>query len=81
MAAKSLKSQYPYLHNWLQDGQVEFGYAEYDHVFIRVTDAGGTVWESESHVKYRDLEEAMAAANQAIADWCDENGIDLIDVW
>lgn len=81
MTRNVLKVQYPHLHNWLQDGQVEFGYAEYDHVFIRVTDAGGIVWESNPHVKYRNLEEAMAAANQAIAEWCDENGIKLIDVW
>lgn len=81
MAATNLKSQYPHLHNWLQDGQVEFGYADYDRVFVRVTDAGGTVWESEPNAKYRNLEEAMTATNQAIADWCKETDIELVDAW
>ena len=80
MSTQDLKKKYPHLHNWLQDGQIELGYGEYDHVFIRITDAGGTIWESGNTVYYS-LEDALTAANTAIAAWCDEIGLEMIDAW
>ncbi|WP_143253627.1 hypothetical protein [Alkanindiges hydrocarboniclasticus] len=51
MSTQALKNKYPHLHNWLQDSQIELGYGEYDHVFIRITDAGGTIWESGNNIQ------------------------------
>ena len=62
---------------WVQDGQVEIGYGDDDDVFLRVTDAGGVVWESSQ--VYASLDEALAAMDAAIAAWCAEQGIELID--
>lgn len=74
----SFEKQYPHISAWVQDGQVEIGYSDYDDVFLRVTDAGGVVWESSQ--SYQSLDEALAAMDAAIAAWCAEQGIELIDV-
>lgn len=80
MSTQALKNKYPHLHNWLQDSQIELGYGEYDHVFIRITDAGGTIWESGNTI-YNSLEDALTAAITAIAACCDEIGLEMIDAW
>lgn len=81
MSTQALKNKYPHLHNWLlQDGQIELGYGQYDHVFIRITDAGGTFWESGNTI-YNSLKDALTAANTAIAAWCDEIGLEMIEAW
>jgi hypothetical protein len=74
----SFEKQYPNISAWVQDGQVEIGYGDDDDVFLRVTDAGGVVWESSQ--TYASLDEALAAMDAAIATWCAEQGIELIDV-
>lgn len=74
----SFEKQYPNISAWVQDGQVEIGYGDYDDVFLRVTDAGGVVWESNQ--SYKSMDEALTAVDAAIAAWCKEQGIDLIDL-
>jgi hypothetical protein len=74
----SFEKQYPNISAWVHDGQVEIGYGDYDDVFLRVMDAGGVVWESSQ--PYKTLDEALAAMDAAIAAWCAEQGIELIDV-
>jgi hypothetical protein len=74
----SFEKQYPNISAWVHDGQVEIGYGDYDDVFLRVMDAGGVVWESSQ--TYKTLDEALAAMDAAIAAWCAEQGIELIDV-
>ena len=75
---KSFEKQYPNISAWVVDGQIEIGYGEYDDVFLRVIDAGGVVWESNK--EYKSLDEAFSAMDRAIANWCEEQGIELIDV-
>ena len=75
---QSFEKQYPNISAWVQDGQVTIGYDDYDDAFLRVTDAGGVVWES--HQTYESLDEALAEMDAAIAAWCAEHGIELIDV-
>ena len=45
-------------------------------VFLRVIDPGGGVWESSQ--SYGSLNEALATIEAGIAEWCRENGIELI---
>ena len=71
----SFEKQYPNISAWVHEGQVRIGYNDYDDVFLRVTDAGGVVWEST--LSYQSLDEALAAMDAAIATWCAENGIEL----
>jgi hypothetical protein len=72
---KSFGEKYPYIAAWVQDGAIEIGYNDYDDVFLRVTDAGGVVWESNK--TYSNLDDAFAEMNAAIETWCAENGIEL----
>ena len=74
----AFEKQYPNISAWVYDGQIEIGYSDYDDVFLRVTDAGGVVWESSQ--SYESLDEALATMDAAIAAWCAEHGIELIDV-
>ena len=73
---QSFEKQYPNIAAWVQDGEIRIGHNDYDDVFLRVIDAGGVVWESSQF--YNSLDEALAAMETAIADWCSENGIELI---
>ena len=75
---KSFEQKYPNISAWVLDGQIEVGYGEYDDMFMRVIDPGGVIWES--NVKYESMDEAFAAMDKAIADWCKKEGVDLIDV-
>lgn len=70
----SFEEKYPYISTWVQDGRIEVGYEEYDDVFLRAIDAGGTVWESDD--KYESMDEAFAALEAGIKGWCVEQGID-----
>ena len=74
----SFEKRFPNISAWVQDGQVEIGYGEYDDVFLRVTDTGGVVWESNQ--TFKSLDEALSAMDTAIAAWCAEQGIELIDM-
>lgn len=72
------EKQYPHIAAWVQDGQIEIGYSDYDDVFLRVIDEGGIVWESGK--SYPSLDDALAEMDAAIAAWCAEIGLELIDV-
>ena len=72
---KSFEEKYPHISAWVLDAQIEIGYGEYDHVFLRAIDAGGVAWQSEE--KFSSMDEALSALDQGIADWCKEIGIDL----
>ena len=56
--------QYPNIAWWVQDGWIEMGQDEYSDSFIRVLDAGGLVWESES--THETIAAALAEADAAI---------------
>lgn len=73
---ETFEKQYPNISAWVYDGQVQIGYSDYDNSFLQVTDAGGVVWESDQ--SYASLDEALAAMDAAIADWCAEQGIELV---
>ena len=65
--------QYPNIAWWVQEGWIEIGQDEYSQSFIRVLDAGGLVWESQtSHTTVAD---ALAEADEAIEQYADENGL------
>jgi hypothetical protein len=66
--------QYPNLAAWILGGDawIELGQNEMGDSIVRVLDIGGTVWESEKH--YRTVAKALADAEEAVAEWYDENG-------
>ena len=65
--------QYPNIAWWVQENWIEIGQDEYSRSFIRVLDAGGLVWESQtSHTTVAD---ALAEADAAIEQYADENGL------
>lgn len=39
---------YPNIASWVQDGWIEIGRDDFSQSFIRVLDAGGLVWESQT---------------------------------
>ena len=71
----SFEKEYPNISAWVQDGQIEIGYREFDDTFLRVIDEGGVIWESDE--SYPSLDIALAAMDEAIADWYKKNGIEL----
>jgi hypothetical protein len=67
----SFSGQYPNIDGWVKDGWIEIGYETYTKSFIRVMDEGGTVWEGCA--SYPSLDDALADADRAIADWIENN--------
>jgi repressor LexA len=65
---KGFEQMYPYIAAWVQDGYVEVGNDGYSRSFLRVLDEGGQIWESSE--EYLSLDEALAAMDTAIANWC-----------
>jgi hypothetical protein len=65
--------RYPNIAALLRDdrGWIEMGYDHYRHSFIRVLDLGGTIWESDK--TYSSIDQALADADQATADWLAAN--------
>ena len=72
---KSFESKYPYISAWVIDGRIEIGYDDCDNVFIRAIDTGGVAFESNA--KFSSMDEALAALDKGIADYCKQWGIDL----
>jgi hypothetical protein len=72
---QNFDEKYPHVSAWVQDGNIEIGHNDYDKVFLRVMDAGGVIWESDK--SYPSLDDAFAEMDAAIADWCEENGVEL----
>ena len=65
--------QYPNIAWWVQDGWIEMGQDEYSDSFIRVLDAGGLVWESQT--THETVAAALAEADAAIGRLADEQGL------
>ncbi|EKV03394.1 transcriptional regulator [Leptolyngbya sp. Heron Island J] len=73
----SFEQAYPHITSWVQDGCLEIGsISYYDDSFIRAIDEGGTVWESPA--QFETLDEALAAADRGIAEWCSINMPELV---
>lgn len=71
--AESFDARYPNIVAWIQEheGWIEIGQDEYSRSMIRVLDLGGMVWEGKE--RYASLDEALAEADQAVADWLSSN--------
>ncbi|MEP7288556.1 MAG: hypothetical protein ABI947_22620 [Chloroflexota bacterium] len=64
---------YPHLAEWVTGaGWIEVGEDDYIKSLIRVLNEGGMIWESSGH--YANLDEALKAADAAIAGWLEDNG-------
>jgi len=72
---QTIEQTYPNIAAWVQDGRIEIGYTYYLDSFIRVLDEGGMVWEGED--RYESVDQALAAADSAIAEWYAVNMPDL----
>ena len=68
--AALFKERYPNIAAWVQDGWIEIGH-DSSGSFIRVLDEGGLVWESDK--PYTSIDQALADAEQAIAEWLDSH--------
>ncbi len=66
-----LEKAYPNIAAWTQDGWIEIGRDDFSQSFIRVLDIGGMIWEGKE--SYETVDEALAEADAAIAEWYDEN--------
>ncbi len=55
-------------------GWIAVGPDDYSRSLVRVLDAGGMVWESQG--KYANLDEALKAADAALATWFEDNDFD-----
>ena len=75
---KTFDEKYLYIANWVQDGTIEIGYSGYDDVFLRAIDEGGVIWESNEI--YENLDDAFVALEAGIKAWCQEHGIEFIDL-
>ena len=72
----NLEQKYPNISNWMANGCIELGYCDdYTGSTARVTDGGGTIWETEE--VYPTLDALLDAIEEGIAQWCAENGIEL----
>ena len=63
--------KYPNIADWVEDGTIEIGHAQWGDSFIRIMDEGGVVWEGKE--KYATLDEALQDAEKAITEWLEEN--------
>lgn len=76
----SLDETYPTLAAWVkQEGRIEigYGYDANDRSFLRVIQYTDVIWCSDR--TYTSLDEALAEMEEAIAQWCREQGISLGD--
>ena len=71
---QTIEQTYLNVADWVQNGWIEIGYSDDVDSFIRVLDQGGTVWEGDDH--YETLDQALAAADAAIAEWRGETIVD-----
>lgn len=73
--SQSFEATYANITHWVDAyGWIEIGADEYSSSLIRVLDEGGMIWESEDD--YETLDEALQAADAAIAAWLDEQGLE-----
>ena len=67
----SFTEKYPNIAGWIKDGWIEIGRNGYSTSLIRVLDEGGLVWEGGT--RHRSMEEILQEAENAIADWTENN--------
>lgn len=65
--------QYPHLASWILngDGWIELGQDDFSRSHVRILDIGGMIWESDK--RYATIDQALAAAEQALAEWIEKN--------
>ncbi len=65
--------EYPHLASWILsgDGWIELGQDDFSRSTVRILDSGGIIWESDE--RYATIDQALAAAEQALAAWAREN--------
>jgi len=69
----SFEANYPAIAEWIDSfGWIEIGNDGNSDSLIRALDEGGLIWESKK--KYKTLDEAFQACEQALAEWIEENG-------
>ena len=74
------EEKYPHLAVWVKEmGPIEIGYLSDapDASFLRVIHYTDLIWSSEK--PYASLDNALAEMEDAIATWCDEHGIPLVN--
>ncbi len=74
------EEKYPFIAAWVKEmGPIEIGYLydAPDASFLRVIQYTDLIWSSE--MRYASLDKALAEMEDAIANWCDEQGITLVD--
>jgi hypothetical protein len=64
---------YPHLTSWIlnRNGTIELGQNDFSRSLVRILDIGGLIWESDE--RYATVDEALAAADRALAEWMREN--------
>ena len=74
------EAKYPHVAAWVKEmGPVEIGYLYDlpDSSFLRVIQYTDLIWSSDK--QYASLDEALAELEEAIATWCDEQGVPLVN--
>jgi hypothetical protein len=74
------EEKYPYIGAWVKEmGPIGIGYLydAPDASFLRVIQYTDLIWSSEKH--FASLDNAFAEMEEAIATWCDEQGIPLVN--
>lgn len=72
----TIDEKYPNIRMWMADGGIEIGNTDagYRDTTATVYDEGGVVWETEE--TFTSLEALLDAIEAAIANWCEEHGIE-----
>ena len=64
---------YPAITRWVEEqGWIAIGSDEYSPSLVRASDPGGLVWESAAD--YETIDEALAALEDALEEWFEQNG-------
>lgn len=65
--------RYPNLTAWILGGDawIELGQNDFSDSLVRILDIGGMIWESDE--RYETVDQALAVAEAALAEWVEEN--------
>ena len=76
----TLEEKYPFIANWVVDGQIQIGQADSWHSYepmAAIIDPGGVVWETQE--MFESLDSLFDEMEKALGRWYKENGIELVD--